>query len=326
MNTKNDNKKKMNCIIVTPWQRAGGPIALHALCHYLAEQGVRAKVFYTDEWRYLPEMKVAYWRHWIQFCIRDAKKMLQVTFGNRRKYLDDSKYWGYAYAPVKGCRRKWLPFVGKNTVVVYPEKMYGNPLKAKHVVRWLLYYDRFPDEHDKAYGANDVFMCYRFCVNDEKLNPNNYKLETPYFDMDLYKRTNYGKREGDCYILRKGKNRDDLPKEINGIVIDDLPEPIKVEVFNSSERCISYDTETHYSPIAALCGCQSIVVPEPGKTRKDYRTEDDWECGVAIGFDENEIQFAKDTVGLLPSRFEACHDIARKDVSEFINICNAEFF
>lgn len=320
-----EKRKQYSYIIVSPRQRAGGPIALHALCHYLAEQGYDAKIFYTDEWKYSNDNRIAYWRHWIQYCIRDAIKVLRVFFHGSQAYINNPQYAGYAYAPIRDCKRKYTPIIGKDTIVIYPEKMFGNPLHAKNVVRWLLYYDRFPKQHDIAYGNNDLFVCYRLAMNSIELNPNEYVLETPFFDMDLYKRTNFAERHGDCYILRKGKSRKDIPQHFDGPIIDDLPETLKVEVFNQCQRCISYDTQTSYSAIAALCGCQSIVVPELGKGRSDYRTDSDWECGVAFGFSEAEIDYAKSTVDLLPESFESCHSKAREDVRTFVSICELHF-
>ena len=85
---------------------------------------------------------------------------------------------------------------------------------------------------------NNLFVCYRQQFNDEVLNPDRYELHTPYFDLDLYRRSNYGDRHGICYIIRKGKNRDDLPNTFDGPIIDDMSEERKVEIFNECEKCI----------------------------------------------------------------------------------------
>ena len=79
-----------------------------------------------------------------------------------------------------------------------------------------------------------------------------------------------------------------------------MTEEDKVEAFNKYEFCYSYDTQTFYSTIAALCGCKSIVVLEPGKTKKDYIGPDDPDTyGVAYGNSPNELHRAETTRNLL---------------------------
>ncbi len=216
------------------------------------------------------------------------------------------------------------PFVGKNTIVVYPEITYGNPVHAKRVVRWLLYHNRFPGDKN-AYGEDDLFFAYRPIFNDYDLNPTCRTLTTPYFDFDVYHRTNYGERSGKCYILRKGKGREDLPEVLDGPVIDDLPEQEKVRLFNQCEWCISYDMQTAYSEIAAMCGCISVVVPEPGKTKADYRTPDDTNFGVAFGFSEEEIAHAVQTRDQVYDHFKSRNEHSMEEVKKFVAICEEYF-
>jgi hypothetical protein len=84
--------------------------------------------------------------------------------------------------------------------------------------------------------------------------------------------------------------------------------------------------ETAYSDIAALCGCISIVVPEPGKTITDYRNEYDKRYGIAVGFDDKEINYAKDTVELLHKELKKLNKTSRNSVSDFAMYCNSIFY
>lgn len=300
----------MKFVIVTPRQKWGGAIVLHVLYQYLIDAGHDAKIFYTEVYSYRKSLlkKINYWRKWLLYCLKDYKEQKKGAYD-----------W-----PIKKVRRKYMPFVSKDTIVIYPDTVYGNPLYAKNVVRYFLYYNRFPDD-DKAYGANDLFICYRKQFNDWKLNPNGCELQTSYFDLDLYKRTNYGERHGTCYIIRKGENRDDLPRTFDGPVIDDMPEKMKVEVFNKCERCISYDTQTAYSGIAAMCGCLSIVVPEKGKNRSDYLSNGEIGYGRAYGFDEEEISFAKNTSRLVEENYRNLNNKGKESVVQFIKLCEDYF-
>lgn len=308
----------MKFVIVSPRQSAGGPIVLHALCKYLNELGHDAKVFYNEAWVYKQKTKYKYWFKWIERTLQDSirlfrAKILKQKSNGLNGYIDES---------VRGCPRKYLPFIDDDTVVIYPDVMYGNPLRAKKVVRWFLYHNRFDDS---AYDKSDLFVCYREVFNDWRLNPNGITLHTPYFDLDKYKQYNFGERKGNCYIVRKGSNRTDLPKKFDGIVIDNLLEEEKVKVFNECEYCISYDTQTAYSSIAALCGCISVIVPEEGKRKSDYRSVNEVGYGVAWGFSENEKDFAKATRCKVLELYKLTNDKGINSAGDFIKKCSSYF-
>lgn len=314
--------RKKKVVIVSPRQKGGGAVVLHTLCKNLCDLGYDARIFYSI---YFGEVKInehslLFWAKWLKYTIIDSFYciMSRIDKENTRDYT------GYRDITVKGCKRKYLPFVGKNTIVVYPEVIYGNLLRAKKVTRYLLYYYKYKDDID-AYSDTDLFIAYRKEFDDEELNPNHYVCLIAFFDLELYKRYNYGERNGRCYVIRKGEKRSDLPKEFDGIVVDDLPEKEKVKVFNECEWCISYDTQTAYSTIAAICGCKSVVVPEEGKSIDDYLNENDERLGVAIGFSEQELKRAADTTQRAIKRYQ---DIIANSVIEtkrFIEYCEKYF-
>ena len=143
--------------------------------------------------------------------------------------------------------------------------------------------------------------------------------------LDLYKRTNYGPRKGKCYIVRKGASRPDLPKKFDGVVIDYLPEKEKVEVFNKCEYCISYDTQTSYSKIAAICGCISIVVPEEGKSRRDYISTNEKCYGVAYGYSKEEINFSLETQEKALQFYKDLNEKSMNQIKSFVKKCEEYF-
>lgn len=200
----------------------------------------------------------------------------------------------------------------------------GNPLHAKNVVRWMCYYNRFPND-DTWYSPTDLFFDYRSQFNDPKLNPEGRILHIFHFDKDLYKRTNFGERKGNCYVIRTGAGRADLPTSFDGPIIDDLRETEKVEILNQCERCYLYDTQTFYSSIAALCGCIPIVVLEPGKTKKDYVKPEDKVYGVAYGDTEKEILYAIKTRGDVMKRIDGMLSANEPSVTSFIETCKDYF-
>ena len=297
----------MKFVIVSPPQGFGGPIALHALCKYLCELGHDARILYIGP----PGCGNKRIISRVNYLIKWARFLLTMK--------------PPAYEPVKGCKATWIPFIKKDTIAVYPEIITGNPFGAKKVVRWLLYHHKYPQDVRGTYSENDLFIAYREVFNDKKLNPDGHIIQTVYFDLDTYQRYNFGERKGTCYIIRKGSTRSDLPDSFDGIVIDELSEQDIVRVFNECKYCISYDTQTAYSSIAALCGCVSIVVPETGKEKRDYITNDEGDYGVAWGFSEKEIQRAIQTQHKVREYFEENNNNSRDAAKKFVEICENYF-
>ena len=304
--------KKVEFVIVSTRQRWGGAIALHVLCKNLESLGYDARIYYINDGESYG--KKYFWVKHARFKVVDNYKKLVVKLGLNNSSNNSDRYSGYVNMTIHGCREKRLPIVGSNTIVIYPDVVYGNFLRAKNVVRWLLFYNRYGDD---AYGANDLFYAYRNVFNDKKKNPQNRILTVAYFNLDLYKQTNFGVRSGSCYVIRKGSNRTDLPENFDGPIIDDLTEQDKVKVLNESKYCISYDTQTAYSAIAAICGCISIVIPEEGKTWKDYRNTKEECYGVAFGNSEEQILWAKGTASKTLERYQVLNANGLKETEKF---------
>lgn len=211
-----------------------------------------------------------------------------------------------------------------NTIVIYPEYLYGNPLHAKHVVRWLLYHYKF-ENMPGAYDKSDLFFCYRQFFNNVNLNPLGLEMHINYFDNQLYRQYNFGPRSGKCYILRKGKSRQDLPEHFDGPVYDnDMTQEELVKMFNEHEYCYSYDTQSFYSAIAAICGCKSVVVMEPGKTEKDYLGKGETHYGIAYGDTPEQLEYAEKTKELLIKSLDY-KDRNEANVKAFIPVLEEKF-
>lgn len=312
----------MKFVIVSLRPGCGGAIVLHTLCNYLTQLGYDASIYYVGQTCYKKGRKLYFWFKQIGFTIKDRLKELCVNILGDNFFSKKISFNGYVNVCVKKCKKKEIPIADKNTIVVYPDMIYGNFLHARKVVRWLLYYNRYDES---AYGKDDLFLTYRDVFNDMKLNPMKRKLYTPYFNLDLYRQKNYGKRSGKCYVVRKGAKRLDLPEKLDGIVVDDLPEKEKVEIFNQCEYCISYDTQTAYSSIAAICGCISVVIPEVGKTWEDYCDSIEEKYGVAYSFDNDEIEWARRTANKARERYVMINQEGKQSAEEFVNYCKKYF-
>ena len=320
-------EKDYKYVIVTPRQQGGGPIVLHVLCQELCKNGKEARVFYPSPiLKYERKHRVVFWLVYLVWFFWDMIKNISAHF---LKVLGVDEKFGFTKKFISvgntKCKRKYLPFLDDNTIVVYPEVYYGNFLGAQNVVRWFLSYSNYMDCLDKAYNKDDLFFSFREIFNIQSLNPTCRLLSVVYFDFDLYRQYNYGKRKGKAYIIRKGKTRNDLPSRYDGIIIDNLSEKDIVKVFNECKYCISYDTQTAYSDIASICGCISIVVPENGKTQKDYRDLNDVSLGVSFGFRKKDIQKAIDEREILKKTMELHNKETKRNVKDFIQICEKYF-
>lgn len=300
---------ELKYIIVSPRNSSGGAKVLLNLYNIMDDLGLDVQMYLLDK---VPTYKKNYFGYMLKFYLWTFVDIIK----DRIKY---SKMISDAY---KNVHKKRLPIIEKDTIVIYPDVVYGNPLNGEKVIRYLLYYNKF--SHD-AYSDRDMFVCYRQQFNDTVLNPKGFELSIPYFDLGLYKRENYGKREGTCYIIRKGKKRTDIPAIEKNLIIDDLPEEEKVKMFNKCEYCVSYDTETAYSTIAALCGCISVVIPEKGKKRSDYIKPNETKYGVAYGFEEEELMYARETNGLILEKIIKENQRGKQKVEEFVERVNNYF-
>lgn len=317
------NKK---IIIVNARAIHGGTIVLSTLCKCLQERGINARVFYVHKFPSEDTNICKYWYEWFVYFIKYRILSLIYYLFRKTSIVNNSHFIAFNYIPVKGLKEQFLPFFSRNnTIVVYPEIVYGNFLRAKNVVRWLLYHYNWANDMN-AYSNDDLFICYRDVFNNKLLNPKGYKVNIAYFDSDLYRQYNFGKREGKCYIIRKGYSRTDLPEVFDGPIIDNLKESEIVDVFNKHKYCYCYDMQTFYASIAAVCGCIPILVPEPGKTKEDYRSEDEIDSpGVAWGDTPEEIEHALNTRQILLKRLDLT-ECNRKGIDDFLDIIQQSFF
>lgn len=274
----------------------GGTLVLAALCKTFRDLGYEARVMFTYALQSSSESKDGCREYTMKYLIKQWISYYLHRLFKKIHFWDGYLLKKTPLTTMPGIKIQYNPFFNRsNTIVIYPEHLYGNPLNAKHVVRWLLYHYKH-ENIPGAYSKNDMFVCYRKVFNSLALNPKEITLHISYFDNQLYRQYNFGSRSGNCYILRKGKNRKDLPKHFDGPVYDnDMTQEELVKMFNEHEYCYSYDTQTFYTTIAMVCGCKSVVILEPGKTVHDYLSENELHYGVAYGNTPEQLEYAEKT-------------------------------
>jgi len=253
-------------------EKSGGTLVLHYLCHYLNRAGYEAALWHTGS-------LVKGGNSWSRICYYYLKALKRMIKGVKRT----SPLLKTPLATNKDL---------DNAIVVYPETVSGNPLRAKHVVRWFLHNPGFHNERTD-YGQNELYFYYQAAFNSDASCGRPAKEFFLNIMLEAFQQKNFGQRSGVCYVLRKGSNRPVYHDLKNGIIVDALSHDEMAKVFNESEYCISYDTQTFYSFYAALCGCKSIVIPEAGVEKEEWRPELQLRYGIAYG--EDDLEWADNT-------------------------------
>lgn len=281
----------------------GGTIALHRLCDILNKVGEKAYLW--------PFGKAVFeWRLPLASATRIVGQWYRGHFNK--------------FAVLPGFQTPIAShFNLARSIVIYPEVIDGNPLRAKRVVRWLLHKPGFHTARAN-FEPTDRFFFYQHAFNDPKLNPDGDNLlRTLFVRDDVYGRVNLGPRHGTCHVFRKGAGRRPVHDVTHSILVDGKSHTELAQIFNDVEMCISYDLYTMYSLFAALCGCISVVVPQEGMSIEQWYPDPADRYGVAYGFDD--VPRALATQHLLLPRLKAQEDTANASVREFIRKCRQYF-
>ena len=212
------------------------------------------------------------------------------------------------------------PLIDADTVVLYPEIVLGNPLKAHNVVRWLLHYD---PEKTYAFGHDDLFFRVDRNFDHPAISGGApdlflYEINPAYRDRG---RTD---RRGACFMVRKGHEKPRIPETADAELLDGKSHEQIAEAFNRCEVFYSYDEATMYSQYAALCGCLSVVIPG------NYPSRDAWtegygiaRYGIAYGLDD--IEHARATMHLVRPLLEEREQEGLATVRNFVSLTRERF-
>lgn len=281
--------------------QSGGIIALHVLCQRLSEAGEEALL-----WPARPRLQL--WRNprrylgWLRYHLTGRQRRYSTgPFNNRLARTRDLS----------------------DAVVVYPEIVSGNPLKAKHVVRWCLHKPGF-HTGKVAFGKDDLLFYYQDAFYDPALGEEfrGNRLTLSWLNQE-YRQTNFGARSGSCYLLKKGKGRPLVHDLKDSVPVDALSHREKAAAFNRATYFYTYDAYTTYSRYAALCGCIPIIVPLPGVSREEWVRSEEERYGLAYGADD--IDWAVRTRPLLLRRIEQEQELQREMLGAFVAKCRARF-
>lgn len=264
---------------------------MHKLCHLLNTLGAEAEIFPLFENHEINRLNA--WKTIPQFLRRALRWSVKPFATNP-----------YLNTPVT---RSLARYQGRDDwIAIYPEVTFGNPLSAKHVVRWLLHNPGFhkgviyfgPGE--LHYKFNSAIQDFHYPGSTLSDNP----LEVIHYPLEVYNQQGVASvRKGTAYCLRKGRHKKIQHDLRDSILIDGKSHKEVAEIFKRVERFISYDTYTAYSRFASLCGCDSIVIPDDGVSVEQWYARPEDRYGVSYGFDG--IEEARATRQLMHDRILA---------------------
>lgn len=260
----------MKFVIWTPIYRdnSGGIIVLHKLASMLRDSGHEVTIWPLPKPMRRELKSFSGWvklARWLRLLLLSVLKKRPINSPYNLKVAKERDIEG--------------------AVVIYPEITAGNPLGANHVVRWLLNKPGVINGNNE-FGSDDLFFFYDSIFNDLDLNPNKENhLIVSELMSDVYRNTCDGNRAGQCYMVRKGRNRTLNYHEPSAINVDGVPHEELSKIFNECEYFICYDLYTMYSRYAAMCGCIPVVVPQEGLAVDDWYPEVENRYGIAYGWE-----------------------------------------
>jgi len=252
----------------------GGYIALHYLCHLLNEVGYRAHL--------VPFFNSA------EISPIDADSLVTKLLDQRAE-IQKSNYTINAAWNTPIYRRPWRGIAKRDDlVVVYPEVVFGNPLRAKNVARWLL--------HDPGFHNKQVYFVpgevhFRYLemhrpVPVPWIEIAEQLLTVTYVPWEHYQPPPEGSpRKGTAYLLRKGKGKPLVHDLTDSIQVDGMSHAHIGEICRQVQTFISYDSRTFYSVLAAMAGTDSVVIPDENLSETEWQPDESLRAGIAYGFD-----------------------------------------
>lgn len=206
----------------------------------------------------------------------------------------------------------------EDAIVIYPEVIIGNPLNAKHVMRWILYYVRQYGDYG-LFGADDLIYKYAPIYTLRQEQPVHGELRAMELNLDLF--IDRGEeRDGSCFLYKKQGHKANI-HPADSIFIDSYRDrggnEYLADIFNYCERFYAYDDATWISIMAALCGCESIVVPDNGMTAEQWHNGFPYfKYGIAYGLDD--LEYAKSTAYLVKEHLLSLEKESLELTAQFI--------
>lgn len=162
-------------------------------------------------------------------------------------------------------------------IVVYPEIISGNPLKANKVVRWVL---NKPGTlgGDLHFCDQELIFIYANVFGTAVTNTISGKLFLPTIDESIFYDDGRLRceRSLECYYLGKSSWKDGYVTPTTAFEIT-RTSPKRTELgklFRASRVLYCFDNTTILIYEAIMCGCPVVLIPDGTQTFKDYQNSE----------------------------------------------------
>lgn len=286
---------------------AGGIVVLHKLCHIINNCGGNAVLY-----PWFPQFKIT--KRDLSGCVSLVRNVIGSLFRTYKTNVDFN-------TPLHTGQH-----LADTDIVIYPEIVFGNPLKAKKVIRWLLNKPGY-FTGDIYYGSGELYFKFDdglvgdFSFYGSEMAASSLKVV--HFPCVYNENDVSPIRSGVAYSIRKGVNKPLIHHPTDAILIDGMEHADVAKVFKSVKCFISYDLYSAYSTFALLCGCDSVVIPDDGLSKVDWYPDEVNRYGLAYGFDD--IDYSRNTRKL---KLDVIKDNEQKNIDSvlhFLSITEAFF-
>ena len=174
-----------------------------------------------------------------------------LVYGRRRRGYDIPK-----------CRmlRRFTDEMRKNSVVVYPEAVWGNPLCAQHVARWVMNKPGIVGG-EAHFSANELVFSW-----SSQYHPSPHQLRLDIIVRNLFRDTGETRTTDAVFVYKGGYVR--KTPELRGLPVITMDYPAKKEelaaLLRRTRILYTHDLHTALAEEAAACGAQVRVVTPNG--------------------------------------------------------------
>ncbi len=171
----------------------------------------------------------------------------------------------------------------------------------------------FTGKNMENYRSDELIFQYGKSFTTGTNYENSPSIRPIVTNLNFWKDLGCHRSDTPLVLLKKGV----IPKDdniIDGKLIDDVinmndtREAVDFELlklFNTHKTFITYDNNTFHSVQAALCGAISIVIPDGKLNETEWRNSTKREYGIAYGNNEDQINFALNTIDNLKQVIES---------------------